>query len=60
MVDLDTCLTTLYVMVEDCCKTSWPREGHPGPLATLSRSEVVPLAIFGHWPGCGSARGFYR
>jgi hypothetical protein len=60
MVDIATCLTTLYVMVDDFGKTSLPREGHPGPLAPLSRSEVVPWAIFGPWPGCGSARGVYR
>jgi len=60
MVDVDTFLTTLYVMVDDFCKTSLPAEAHCGPLATLSRSEVVPLAIFGQWQGFGSERGFYR
>jgi hypothetical protein len=47
MVDVDTFLTTLYVMVDDFCKTSWPLEPHPGPQAALTRSEVVTLAIFG-------------
>jgi hypothetical protein len=60
MVDVDTFLTTLYVMVDDFCKTSWPAEPHPGPLATLSRSEVVTLAMFGQWQCFGSERGFYR
>ena len=60
MVDVDTFLTTLYVMVDDFCKTSWPAEPHPGPLATLSRSEVVTLAMFGQWQAFGSERGFYR
>ena len=60
MVDTDTFLTTLYVMVDDFCKLSWPPEHHPGPQATLSRSEVVTLAIFGQWQGFGSERGFYR
>src|ERR671922_2914451 len=60
MVDIDTFLTTLYVMGEDFCKASLPPERHPGPQATLSRSEVVPLAIFGQWQGFGSARGFSR
>ena len=32
----------------------------PGPQATLSRSEVVTLAMFGQWQGFGSERGFYR
>jgi hypothetical protein len=60
MVDADTFLTTLYVMVDDFCKASLPAESHCGPLATLSRSEVVTLAIFGQWQGFGSERGFYR
>jgi hypothetical protein len=60
MVDVDTFLTTLYVMVDDFCKTSLPSETHPGPEAALSRSETVTLAIFGQWQGFGSERGFYR
>jgi hypothetical protein len=60
MVDVDTFLTTLYVMVDDFCKASLPPEPRPGPPATLSRSEVVTLAIFGQWQGFGSERGFYR
>ena len=60
MVDVDTFLTTLYVMVDDFCKPSLPPEHHPGPQAALSRSEVVTLAIFGQWQGFGSERGFYR
>jgi hypothetical protein len=60
MVDVDTFLTTLYVMVDDFCQTSLPPETHPGPEAALSRSETVTLAIFGQWQGFGSERGFYR
>src|SRR5215510_16415339 len=60
MVDRDTFLTTLYVMVDDFCKTSLPVESQPGPAAALSRSEVLTLAIFGPWQGFGSERGFYR
>ena len=60
MVDIDTFLTILYVMVDDFCKTSLPPELHPGPQATLSRSEGVPLALCGQWQGVGSERGFYR
>jgi hypothetical protein len=48
MVDVDTFLTTLDVMGDAFCKTSLPPVPHPGPQATLSRSEVVPLAMFGH------------
>jgi hypothetical protein len=60
MVDTDTFLTTLDVMVDDFCKTSLPLEGHPGPQAALRRSEVVPLAICGPWQGFGRERGLYR
>ena len=60
MIDVDTFLTTLYVMVDDFCKTSLPPEPHPGPPAALSRSEVVTWALFGPWQGFGSARGFSR
>jgi hypothetical protein len=60
MVDVDTFLTTLYVMVDDFCRLSLPPEPHPGPQAALSRSEVVTLALFGQWQGFGSERGFYR
>ena len=60
MVDVDTFLTTLYVMVDDFCLTSLPPETHPGPEAALSRSETVTLAIFGQWQSFGSERGLYR
>ena len=60
MIDPDTFLTTLYVMIDDYCKAYLPTEAHPGPHAALSRREVLTLAIFGQWQGFGSARGFYR
>jgi hypothetical protein len=60
MIDPDSFLTTLYVMVDDFCKTSLPLEVHPGPHAALTRSEGVTLAIFGQWQGFGSERGFYH
>jgi len=60
MVDVDTFLTTLYVMVDDFCTLALPPAPHPGPQAALSRSEVVTLALFGQWQGFGSERGFYR
>jgi hypothetical protein len=60
MVDVDTFLTMLYVMVDNFCKTSLLPERRPGPQGTLSRSEVVTLAIFGPWQGFGSERGFSR
>ena len=60
MIDTDTFLTTLYVMVDEFCKASLPPETPPGPQATLSRSEVLTLAIFGHGETFGSETGFYR
>jgi hypothetical protein len=60
MVDVDTFLTTLDVLVDDFCTLALPPEPHPGPQAALSRSEVVTLALFGQWQGFGSERGFYR
>lgn len=60
MVDMDTFLTILYVMVDDFCKSELRSERRPGPRASLSRSEVVTLAIFGQWARFESERGFYR
>jgi hypothetical protein len=60
MVDVDTFLTTLYVMVDDFGMLALPPALHPGPQAALSRSEGVTLALFGPWQGFGSERGFYR
>src|SRR5262244_395 len=60
MVDVDTFLTTRYVMTDDFCMLALPPEPHPGPQAALSRSEVVTLALFGQWQGFGSERGLYR
>jgi hypothetical protein len=61
MIDIETFLTTLYVMVDDFCKAQWPLEViHPGPQASLSRSEVVTLAVFGQWSRFESERAFYR
>lgn len=60
MVDMDTFLTILYVMVDDFCKSYLPPETRPGPKASLSRSEVITLAIFGQWQCFSSERDFYR
>ncbi|MDP6369600.1 MAG: IS982 family transposase, partial [Planctomycetota bacterium] len=37
-----------------------PPERRPGPPATLSRSEVVALALFGQWARFASEGAFYR
>ena len=59
MVDVDTFLTTLYVMVDDFCQIQ-PARKRPGPEASLSESEVVTLAIFARWGRFASERDFYR
>lgn len=59
MLDVDTFLTTLYVMVDDFCQ-SHPPKRRPGPKASLSASEVVTLAIFARWSRFANERDFYR
>jgi hypothetical protein len=60
MVDVDTFLTTLYVIVDDFCQSHPPKHSQPGPDASLSSSEVVTLAIFSRWSRFSSERDFYR
>lgn len=60
MIDIDTFLTILYVMVDDFCKQYLPAQHRPGPDASLTRSEVVTLALFGQWQHFTSERDFYR
>ncbi len=59
MVDLDTFLTTLYVMADTFCKTL-PPELQPGPDRSLTCSEVMTLALVGQWARFQSERDFYR
>ena len=40
MVDVDTFLTALYVMVDDFCHSHRPKR-QPGPEPALSESEVI-------------------
>jgi hypothetical protein len=60
MVEVDTFLTTLYVIVDDFCQSHVPTKRRPGPEASLSSSEVLTLAIFARWSRFGSERDFYR
>jgi len=47
MLDVDTFLTTLYLIVDNFCQSLVPGERlAAGPEASLSSSEVVTLAIF--------------
>jgi hypothetical protein len=60
MVDVDTFLTTLYVIVDDFYKSRSRKQWRPGPDASLSPSEVITLAIFARWSRFASERDFYR
>ena len=60
MVDLDTFLTTLYVMADDFSKAQAPPAPKPGPAAALAVSEVITLAVFAQWQPFPSERAFYR
>jgi Transposase DDE domain len=60
-MDTDTFLTILYVMIDDFDQAQVPPEPpRRGPAASLSRSEVVTLALFGQWACFPSERAFYR
>ena len=59
MVDVDTFLTILYVMVDDFCQ-SHPPKRKPGPRASLCASEVITLSLFARWSRFSSERDFYR
>ncbi len=60
MLDVDTFLTTLYVMVDDLCQLHRIERSRPGPDPSLCVSEVISLAIFARWSRFASERDFYR
>ena len=60
MLDLDTFVTTLYVVIDTIDQTLPPEAVHPGPAAGLCRSEVLTLAILGQWSRFPSERAFWR
>ena len=61
MLDLDSCLVSLYVLVDDWWKLKHasqpPKTGRP---ALLSDPEVITLAILAQWPRFRSERDFWR
>lgn len=59
-MDAITFLTTLYVMVDDFCKSLPPRVARPGEKPSLTVSEVVTLLLFAQWKQFGREREFYR
>lgn len=60
MLDLDTFLTTLYVMTDDFCKENMIIASRPGPQASLEPGEVITLELFGQFWWFRSEREFYR
>jgi hypothetical protein len=60
MLDLDTFLTTVYVVVDDVIKTLPPPPTPPGPTPGLYVSEVVTLALLAPWKRFPSEREFAR
>src|SRR4051794_41243714 len=58
-MDPDTFLTTLYVLVDECCE-ALPADRRRGPAPALARSEAVTLALYGQWGRFASERDFYR
>ena len=48
-------------MIDDFCQSERnPERPNPGPVPSLSRSEVITLALFGQWVQFPSERAFYR
>jgi hypothetical protein len=59
MLDVDTFLTALYVIVDDFCHSHRSKK-RPGPETSLSESEILTLAIFARFSRFASDRDFYR
>ena len=60
MGDPETFLVAWYVLVDEFCKTQLLPDRHPGPAASLDRSEVVTLAGLSQWDRFRSERDFWR
>jgi hypothetical protein len=62
MMDLDSFLVSLYVLVDDWWRERHPPSVHnkPGRPALLTDSEVITLAILAQWPRFRSERDFWR
>ena len=63
MMDLDSFLVSLYVLVDDWWQEHHPssvRKKKPGRPALLSDPEVITLAILAQWPRFRSERDFWR
>jgi hypothetical protein len=60
LLDVDTFLTALYVMVDDLRQSHRTQRSRPGPEASLCCSEVITLSIFARWSRFSSERDFFR
>ena len=62
MMDLDSFLVSLYVLVDDWWREHYPPSlpNKPGRPALLCESEVLTLAILSQWPRFRSERDFWR
>jgi hypothetical protein len=63
MLDLDSFLVSLYVLVDDWWQEYHPssaRKKKPGRPALLSDPEVITLTILAQWPRFRSERDFWR
>ncbi|MFN3762700.1 MAG: IS982 family transposase, partial [Anaerolineae bacterium] len=59
MVDIETFLTALFVLVDDFCQAH-PLPPRPGPKWKLHPSEALTLLVFSQWARFRSERDFYR
>lgn len=60
-MDLDTFITTVYVMIDDYCKTQEVKRTKTcGPIPSLTISEVLSLVLMSRWNRFSSDRDFYR
>src|SRR5215210_4743592 len=60
MLDVDTFLTALYVIVDELRHSHQTERSRVGPDASLCGSEVITLSIFARWSRFASERDFYR
>src|SRR3712207_2112770 len=60
VVDLDSFLVSLYVLVDDWRQRRDVAPRKPGRPVLLSESEVLTLAILAQWPRWRSERDFWR
>ena len=62
MMDLDSFLVSLYVLIDDWWKAAHPSTvpRKPGRPALISESEVLTLPILAQWPRFRSERDFWR